>query len=235
MYNYPYGGIQWVVPAAPKFYSYWTNYYGLPVAGWNAGNNGGLDILIDQSIYNGYNDLTNQSVQVGRNLSLSKQEENCLQVAFPSTTSVKFCEKKEMLSFVVTPGDDFKNSTKGLLGTWNDNPDDDFTLHDGTVLSSSSTLREIHFRFGSKYVDECQSNSSNNCEQICVNLPASFFCDCGDGFQLTADGRSCDDINECEPTNDCMQKCVNTIGSYNCSCDDFFKPDPTDWRMCQGK
>ncbi|XP_020622807.1 mucin-like protein [Orbicella faveolata] len=40
MYNYPYGGIQWVVPADPDDYRYWTSYYGLPVAGWNAGNDG---------------------------------------------------------------------------------------------------------------------------------------------------------------------------------------------------
>ncbi|XP_078353037.1 mucin-like protein [Oculina patagonica] len=81
-------------------------------------------------------------------------------------------------------------------------------------------------------LDECQSNSLNNCEQLCVNLPASFFCDCQDGFKLNADGRSCDDINECEPSNDCMQKCINTVGSYNCSCEEFFKRDPADWRMC---
>ena len=55
-----------------------------------------------------------------------------------------------MLSFVVTPAEDYKNATKGLLGTWNDNPDDDFTLPDGTVLSSSSTPKEIHFGFGVK-------------------------------------------------------------------------------------
>jgi len=40
MYNYPSGGIQWVVPADPEYYRYWTSYYGLPVAGWNAGNDG---------------------------------------------------------------------------------------------------------------------------------------------------------------------------------------------------
>ena len=67
-----------------------------------------------------------------------------------SLTSVKFCEKKEMMSFIVTPGDDYKNTTKGLLGTWNDNPDDDFTLPDGTELPSSLTLKEIHFNFGVK-------------------------------------------------------------------------------------
>ena len=111
---------------------------------------GGFVILIDQAKYDGYNKLTNQSVEVGRNLSISKTEENCLQVSFPSTMSVNFCEKKEMLSFVVTPADVYKNATEGLLGTWNDNPDDDFKLPDGTVLSSSSTLREIHFGFGVK-------------------------------------------------------------------------------------
>ena len=40
--------------------------------------------------------------------------------------------------------------------------------------------------------DECQNNSSNNCGQRCVNLPASFFCDCRDGYELNADGHSCD-------------------------------------------
>ena len=101
-------------------------------------------------MYNGYNNLTNQSVEVGRNLSVSKPEENCLQVAFPSTMSVKICEKQEMLSFVVTPAEIYKYTTKGLLGTWNDDPEDDFTLPNGTVLSSSLTPREIHFEFGVK-------------------------------------------------------------------------------------
>ncbi len=40
-------------------------------------------------------------------------------------------------------------------------------------------------------LDECQSNSSNNCEQLCVNVPASFFFDCRDGFKLNVDGNSC--------------------------------------------
>ena len=105
--------------------------------------------MIDSIFYDGYNKLTNRSIDIGGNLSASIPEENCLQVSFPSTTSVNFCEKKEMLSFVVTLGEDFKNTTKGLLGTWNDNPDDDFTLPDGTD-SKSFSLWEIHFSFGVK-------------------------------------------------------------------------------------
>ena len=105
--------------------------------------------MLDRQLYHGYNNLTNKSIAIGGNLSASIPEKNCLQVSFPSTTSVNFCVKKEMLSFVVSLGEDFKNTTKGLLGTWNDNPDDDFTSPDGTVLESFS-LREIHFSFGVK-------------------------------------------------------------------------------------
>lgn len=106
--------------------------------------------MIDRNIYSGYSNLTNQSKEIGRSVFASKPEENCVEVYFPSTSSVKFCEKKEMLSFVVALWSGYKNTTKGLLGTWNDDPDDEFTLPDGTVLPSSSTLREIHFGFGVK-------------------------------------------------------------------------------------
>ena len=111
---------------------------------------GGFHILIDSTPYNGYSNLTNRTVEVGENLSISKPEENCLQVSFPSTSSVQFCENKEMMSFVVTLGDVLKNATKGLLGTWNDDPNDDFTLPNGTVLPSTSSLKEIHYGFGVK-------------------------------------------------------------------------------------
>ena len=106
--------------------------------------------MLGQKPYDGYSSLTNKTVEVSGNLSVSKPQKNCIEVYFPSTTSVQFCENKEMLSFVVSPEDDYKNKTKGLLGTWNDNPGDDYTLPDGTVLPPSSTFRDIHFRFGVK-------------------------------------------------------------------------------------
>ncbi|XP_073233536.1 mucin-like protein [Porites lutea] len=456
---------------------------------------GGIEVLIDRKAYVGYNNLTNQSVElIDENLSVSKPEESCFEVYFPSTTSMQFCENKKMLSFVVVPAEIYKNATKGLLGTWNDDPSDEFTLPNGTVLGSSSSLRDIHFGFGvtwqltqvqslftygenesvdtfarpdfvpmfsdnivwsdnsvrlaaeeqcgndkeclfdvastndlsvgiatkdisaqlvnesnilenfppkfinlpsalnvtlhetlqleitaeddgmitfvvlnkphgatenqtgnvlqfmwpvnstkrvnisfvaiddkgasttwtptinmcacqhggqcvppeegdvlntdSKFVysgcacqdgysgrfcdsnldacevsgqpcyagvecvdlpppanatgytcgpcptgftgngaqcadiDECDSGQSNNCEQLCTNLPGSFFCDCREGFKLNADTRSCDDINECQPTSDCMQQCTNTQGSYTCSCNEYFTQDPNNWKNC---
>lgn len=113
-------------------------------------SSGGMNIRFGQKMYNNYESLTDQTVDVGGNISVSKPEENCMEVYFPSTTSVLFCEKKGMLSIVVTLTNDYKNATKGLLGTWNENPDDDYTLPDGTTLSPTLSSREIHFGFGLK-------------------------------------------------------------------------------------
>ena len=41
-------------------------------------------------------------------------------------------------------------------------------------------------------VDECQNISSNICEQLCVNFPSSFFCECRKGYERNSDGASCD-------------------------------------------
>lgn len=61
---------------------------------------------------------------------------------------VSFCEQGGMLYIAQTADPNFKNRTKGLLGTWNDYMDDDFTLQNGTVLSPSASEQDIHFQFG---------------------------------------------------------------------------------------
>ena len=54
----------------------------------------------------------------------------------------------ESLSIVFTAPVKFKGNTKGLLGTWNDNPEDDFLRPDGVMLPANATGREIHYDFG---------------------------------------------------------------------------------------
>ena len=41
-------------------------------------------------------------------------------------------------------------------------------------------------------IDECQNKSRIDCDQLCVNLPGSYFCDCYSGYKLNADGGTCD-------------------------------------------
>ena len=42
--------------------------------------------------------------------------------------------------------------------------------------------------------NECSSNATEDCEQICTNTPGSYICQCNAGFRLNVDGRTCDGI-----------------------------------------
>ncbi|XP_071826627.1 uncharacterized protein [Apostichopus japonicus] len=69
--------------------------------------------------------------------------------------------------------------------------------------------------------DECSEMLfASRCDQICINTLGSFRCDCGEGFKLESDGRSCRDINECLLDLPCGEglNCVNSPGSYTCIC-----------------
>ncbi|XP_074638593.1 uncharacterized protein LOC141897056 isoform X2 [Acropora palmata] len=58
-----------------------------------------------------------------------------------------------------------------------------------------------------------------NCQHNCVNTWGSFYCRCQQGYKLQADGKTCEDINECETKNGgCTHQCTNTPGSHYCKC-----------------
>lgn len=69
-------------------------------------------------------------------------------------------------------------------------------------------------------IDECQTDKDAcDANQICLNLPGGFRCDCRLGFTLDPLTNACEDINECQVNNhECSesQRCDNTIGSYRC-------------------
>ena len=87
---------------------------------------------------------------------------------------------------------------------------------------------------GCEDIDECL-NGQNNCataNEICVNTPGSFRCDCAPGYIYTdyedhedfeeASNGYCGDINECDDGSDlCAYRsevCVNTDGGHYCVC-----------------
>ncbi|XP_069686291.1 uncharacterized protein [Periplaneta americana] len=70
-------------------------------------------------------------------------------------------------------------------------------------------------------IDEC-SNLNGGCEVSCHNKPGSFQCTCPSGYRLSANGKTCLDINECLLRNGhgpCQDSCRNLPGSYACSCE----------------
>ncbi|OWK61465.1 Matrilin-2 [Lonchura striata] len=70
------------------------------------------------------------------------------------------------------------------------------------------------------------------CEQICVNTLGSYVCQCYDGYELDADGKSCVVVDYCALDNHgCQHECVNTKDSYYCRCHPGFILNP-DKRTC---
>ncbi|XP_060781337.1 fibulin-7 isoform X3 [Neoarius graeffei] len=71
-------------------------------------------------------------------------------------------------------------------------------------------------------VNECEvykTNSGLLCAHTCANIPGSYHCSCPSGYKLLADGRSCEDVDEClTQQHNCSRgtTCVNTGGSFQC-------------------
>uniref|UniRef100_A0A182LZB6 Uncharacterized protein n=1 Tax=Anopheles culicifacies TaxID=139723 RepID=A0A182LZB6_9DIPT len=71
--------------------------------------------------------------------------------------------------------------------------------------------------------DECLLGR-HDCSHECHNTAGSYRCSCPVGLTLSADGKTCDDVDECaDETNDLDglcgdNECRNTYGSYKCVC-----------------
>ncbi|KAK3569767.1 hypothetical protein QTP86_004194 [Hemibagrus guttatus] len=72
-------------------------------------------------------------------------------------------------------------------------------------------------------IDECEvfhnGPAGRLCVHACVNTPGGYRCSCPAGYQVSRDGRSCRDIDECATRqNNCTRDrlCVNTYGGFQC-------------------
>lgn len=67
---------------------------------------------------------------------------------FENSVVITIKAANDILSFQLSIPESFFNHTKGLLGTWNGNQDDDFLRPDGTVIPTNSTDDLIFRGFG---------------------------------------------------------------------------------------
>lgn len=75
------------------------------------------------------------------------------------------------------------------------------------------------------------------CQHRCINYWGSYKCGCDAGFKLSANNRTCDDVDECEVHKTyklCVGFCENVPGSYRCACPEGYKIG-ADSRSCEGK
>lgn len=84
------------------------------------------------------------------NITLIRDSDGSVTALFPSGISFIFANVERALSISIDAPVEFKNRTRGLLGTWNDNPSDDFVTPDGKMLPAEASPQEIHYKFGLK-------------------------------------------------------------------------------------
>ncbi|XP_065432222.1 adhesion G protein-coupled receptor E5 isoform X10 [Chrysemys picta bellii] len=95
-------------------------------------------------------------------------------------------------------------------------------------------------------INECLGPSLPDCGRYanCKNVPASYYCSCIDGYELSsgkakfinASENTCQDIDECKKTPDICSPnatCVNTPGSYWCECRAGYVPSNRNTTLCQ--
>lgn len=87
----------------------------------------------------------------GSNIVLIRETAGSITALFPSEISISFSRVSDALATTFNGPVGFVNQTKGLLGTWNDDPSDDFRTPNGTVLPADATPQQIHYDFGLKW------------------------------------------------------------------------------------
>ena len=86
-----------------------------------------------------------------RNVTIMYEGNNTVGIRFSGGGLVKVQNMDDFLLIQVTTlPPPFVNNTKGLLGVWNRDPNDDLQTPDGNILSPNATMREIYYEFGEK-------------------------------------------------------------------------------------
>ena len=114
-------------------------------------------VEVQRSTFRGLNILVNGMRQffsdptewTFNNVIISYLGNDTVSIIFDGGQTVKAQNTNNFLLIqIATLPASYRNNTRGLLGNWNGNPDDDLLQPDGTILSPNSTLREIHEMFG---------------------------------------------------------------------------------------
>jgi hypothetical protein len=82
-------------------------------------------------------------------VSVTKPSEDVLKIN-ANGTGITVRDEKNHLIVTVVLADELFGKTKGLLGNWSGNTDDDWLLPNGTILTPPLTDEQIHFDFGVK-------------------------------------------------------------------------------------
>ncbi|XP_059842803.1 mucin-4-like [Hypanus sabinus] len=89
----------------------------------------------------------NKEVFYVDNFYLEKKGNSSVLAVFENGISLNVTAEFEMLSIVPSLPKIFMNKTQGLLGLWNDNQNDDFTMPNGSIIPANSSESTL-YRYG---------------------------------------------------------------------------------------
>ena len=79
----------------------------------------------------------------------------------------------------------------------------------------------------------CDRGQNGGCEQICNKKGNQATCSCKKGFDLSEDGKSCEEVHPCDIANGgCQQKCERKGNTARCACEDGFTLEE-DGKSCE--
>ena len=97
-------------------------------------------------------DMSNNLSSVGDNVTtlstfIERASNNSITVSFPSGVGITINSTAGLLVYTLEVPSSFEGTTSGLLGNYNNDDSDEFVFRDGSIISNSSSDREIH-QFG---------------------------------------------------------------------------------------
>jgi len=102
---------------------------------------------------------TPQMISIGNSfisqdgILISRIEDSKYQILLPTSgVSLIIISRFSMLNLIVILPNSLKSKTRGLLGNWNGNKDDDFILRNGDTIPITSNFETLHSTFGLKYM-----------------------------------------------------------------------------------
>ena len=78
---------------------------------------------------------------------IERSSDNSITVSFPSGVGITINSTAGLLVYTLEVPSSFEGTTSGLLGNYNNDDSDEFVFRNGTMISNSSSDREIH-QFG---------------------------------------------------------------------------------------
>ena len=96
--------------------------------------------------------MSDSLASVGDNVTTSssfieRSSNNSITVSFPSGVGITINYTAGLLVYTLEVPSSFEGATFGLLGNYNNDDSDEFVFRNGTMISNSSSDREIH-QFG---------------------------------------------------------------------------------------